>query len=303
MQLLRPPRLRPGDRARVLSLSGAFARSTWESARRFAGPLGLRLSFGDSLHRDPGCLVRDARRRADDFNRAVYDDGVRAILLFRGGSIAAETLALLDYDALRARPKVVAGYSDHSSVVCAVRARAGLVSFLIPPMILDPSRPTRHLSIESFRRVAMAGEAGVAAPRAHALAWRTGRAAGPLVASNLAVLRGLLGTPYLPPLEGAVLAWEEIGESLEDLNMILTHFDNAGVLAGLAGMVVGHLEAVPRREDALTPRTLLLRKFTRPTLKTGCFGHFRPSFTLPLGVRATLDAGAHRLVLDEPAVS
>jgi muramoyltetrapeptide carboxypeptidase len=295
----RPPRLRPGDRVRVISLSGSFPRSTWASARAFAEPLGLRCSFGKSLYRDPGYLGRDPRRRADDFNEAVRDDGVRAILLFRGGNSAAETLPHLDLDALARRPKVVAGYSDHSSIVLAVRARARLVSFLVPPMLLERPR-ARSLSVESFRRLAMEGASGLAMPPATGERWRAGRARGPLVAGNLAVLRNLLGTPYLPSLDGALLAWEEIGESVQDVNAMLTQLANTGALARLAGMVVGHLEGVPRSEAGVTLRTLVLARAAGvPVYKTRAFGHFRPCFTLPLGVRASLDDG---LVLDEPAV-
>jgi muramoyltetrapeptide carboxypeptidase len=296
-----PPRLRPRDRVRLLSLSGSFPRAAVRSARSFADPLGLKLQIGASVSQDPGYLGRDPRRRADDFNDAVADESVRGLLLFRGGNSAAETLRHLDFEALERTPKVVAGYSDHASVVLAVHTHARLVSFLVPPMLLDGPR-ARHLSIESFRRLVLDGERDVELPQAGSETWRAGRARGPLVASNLRVMCDLLGTPYFPRLGGAVLAWEEIGESIQDLNRMFTQLANAGAFERIAGMVVGHLEGVPRKEEGFTVRELLLRSYAGPILKTRAFGHSRPSFALPLGVRVELDAGARRLVLAGPAV-
>ncbi len=302
LPLTRAPRLRAGDEARVVSMSASFPPASWKTALWFGEALGLKVTFGRSLSEDPGYLGRDPRRRADDFNAAVKDNAVRAIFLFRGGNAAAEVLPSLDYALLRRRPKVIAGYSDHASVVSATHAQTGLVTFLVPPMLQAPLRGRqRNLSVESFRAQAMAGPplAGLWGPQAQV--WRAGRARGRLVAGNLAVLRNLLGTPYLPALEGAVLAWEEISEPIQDINMILTQLENSGALAKVKGMVVGHLEGVPRRESGFTVRDIVQRHYAGPVLKTGAFGHFRPCYSLPLGVRVELDTGKAFRIL-EPTV-
>jgi len=295
------PRLRPRDRVRLISLSGSFPRNAVRSAHRFTDPLGLELQIGKSVWQDPGYLGRDPERRAADFNDAVADARVRGLLLFRGGNSAGETLRHLDFAALERTPKVVAGYSDHSSIVLASHTRARLVTFLLPPMLFEVPRPS-HLGIESFRRLVLEGARDVELPRAGAECWRAGKAEGPLVASNLRVLCDLLGTPFFPRLSGAVLAWEEIGESIQDLNRMFTQLANAGAFERIAGMVVGHLEGVPRREDGFSVRDLLERSYGGPILKTRAFGHYRPSFALPIGARVELDAGARRLVVTGPVV-
>ena len=99
-----------------------------------------------------------------------------------------------------------------------------------------------------------------------------------------------------------MLAWEEIGESVQDINMILTQLANTGALAKVKAMAVGHLEGVPRSESGFTLRQLLLRHYSGPVLKTGGFGHFRPCFSLPLGVRVEVDTRGRGLTVLEPAV-
>ena len=68
LPLVRPPRLRAGDEARVVSMSASFPESSWKTARWFGEALGLKVTFGRSLSQDPGYLGRDPQRRADDFN-------------------------------------------------------------------------------------------------------------------------------------------------------------------------------------------------------------------------------------------
>lgn len=304
MNLLRPPRLRAGDRVRVVTMSATFPKNTWQGAAAFCEALGLEATFGKSMSADPGYLGRDPRRRADDFNAAVADDSVRAIFLFRGGNTASEVLRFIDYDALRKNPKVVAGFSDHSSVVNAVHARADIVSFMVPPMLQGPlgRSAANRLSVDSFRALAMDAREGVEMLKLNVETWRKGTARGPIAAANLAILRNLQGTPFAPSLAGKILAWEEIGEGVEDINVALHQLANTGGLDALAGMVVGHLEGVPRSQHGWTLKELALHNVHAPVLKTRAFGHFRPCFTLPLGVEASLDAGKKKLVVEGRAV-
>lgn len=299
---IRPPRLKRGDLVRVVSMSGTFPKSAWIGVRMFAEALGLELQIGASMWKDPGYLGRDPRRRADDFNDAVEDPRVRAILLFRGGNSAAETLPWIDFAALRRHPKAVVGFSDHSSVVMAAHAQANLVTFLLHPSVFGPPSKKLELTIDSFRRILMEGESWVALPSLGTETWRRGTARGRILGANLRVLSYLMGTPYAPPLADRILCWEEIGESVQDLNTIFTQLRNAGAMSSLAGIVVGHLEGIKAREDGFSVREHLLEKFAGPVMKTRAYGHFRPCFALPLGVRAALDAGRKTLVLEEPAV-
>jgi muramoyltetrapeptide carboxypeptidase len=300
MTATRPPRLKKGDTVRVISLSGTFPKDSWETARAFTDPLGLKLEIGKSMYVDPGYIGRDPRRRADDFNSAVRSDKVRGIFLFRGGNTAAETLPYLDLTALKKHPKVIAGFSDHSSIVAAAHTIGNLVTFLVPPMS-TPGK--RNMTIDYFRRMALDGESGVEMPAMKNETWRGGSAKGRIVGCNLAVLREIVGTPFFPATKGAILAWEEVSEELQDINMVLTQLRNAGVMAGLAGMLVGHLEGIKAKEDGIPLKSFVLDKFARgPVLKTRAFGHFRPCFPLPVGVRAELDASRKTFALAERAV-
>jgi len=108
-----------------------------------------------------------------------------------------------------------------------------------------------------------------------------------------------MGTPNRPSLDGAILCLEEIGEELQDVNMILAQLRNAGVLGQAKGIVLGHLEGMKKKRKAHCKRLSSREVREGPVLKTKAFGHFRPCFTLPLGVTGALDAAAQTLVIEE----
>src|SRR3546814_14074176 len=77
------------------------------------------------------------------------DEGVKAVICLRGGSGAARLLPLLDYDAIRANPKVLLGYSDITALHCGIHARTGLVTFHGP----NGSSSWNDFNANQFRRM------------------------------------------------------------------------------------------------------------------------------------------------------
>ena len=65
---------------------------------------------------------------AEEFNRLLRDPEVRAIFALTGGRTALSYLDLIDFEAVRADPKPLLGFSDISMLHLALHARTGLVS-------------------------------------------------------------------------------------------------------------------------------------------------------------------------------
>ena len=66
-----------------------------------------------------------------------------------------------------------------------------------------------------------------------------GKARGRLVGGNLSLVSPLVGTPYQPDYEGAILFLEDVNEAFYRLDRMLTHLLLAGVLEKLSGIVMG----------------------------------------------------------------
>src|SRR3546814_19172093 len=77
------------------------------------------------------------------------EEGGKACIGWRGGSGAARMLPLLDYDAIRAKPKVLLGYSDITALHCGIHAQKGLVTFHGP----NGSSSWNDFNANQFRRM------------------------------------------------------------------------------------------------------------------------------------------------------
>jgi len=51
-----------------------------------------------------------------------------------------------------------------------------------------------------------------------------------VIGGNLSVLSAIVGSPYLPNLEGAILFLEDINENIYSIDRMLTQLKLAGVL-------------------------------------------------------------------------
>ncbi|MFY8148417.1 MAG: LD-carboxypeptidase, partial [Prochlorococcaceae cyanobacterium] len=132
--------------------------------------------------------------------------------------------------------------------------------------------------------------------------WRPGVAEGRLVVTNLTVATHLIGTPWLPNLQGCLLVLEDVGEAPYRVDRMLTQWRTAGVLRGVAGVGLGRFQWTP--EDVmpgdLTMEEVLLERLGDlgvPLVGRLPVGHGRPNLALPLGRMARLDGGQGTLSL------
>jgi muramoyltetrapeptide carboxypeptidase len=304
---LRPPRLRSGDRVAIFATAGTgrWGQEPTKLGMEFLESFGLKPFLGASVTGTPGYSVRSREERADDIMALIRNPDVRGLFGLIGGSTTAEILPLLDWSDFRKDPKVIMGSSDIAALLLAAYARADLVTFLGENVMWGLSRQ-RPATRAHFERTFINPVIGPVADEGERQTWIEGKASGPLVATNLFTLRGLIGTEFFPNLTGSILAWEELHEDLEDLGHMLNHLRLAGHLAKLAGMVVGHLEGIELEERGHTQDEFIrfaLEGYPVPTLKMTEFGHYRSSAIMPLGVRVTIDATARTFVFEEAAVT
>jgi muramoyltetrapeptide carboxypeptidase len=136
---------------------------------------------------------------------------------------------------------------------------------------------------------------------------RGGVAEGPLVGGNLTLLQCLVGTRHYPDLDGAILFLEDVGEALYRVDRMLAHLRMIGALDRLAGVAVGRFTQLERHigDGALGFDEVLatyLEPLGIPVAAGFPIGHIDDQWTLPIGVRARLDAGAGEVELLEAAV-
>ena len=298
-----PPRLKAGDTVAVFASAGTgrWGLEPTKQGVKFLEGFGLKVVLGKSVTGTPGYSCRPRSERADDIMALIRDPNVRGLFGLIGGSTTAEVLPLLDFSDFARDPKVIMGSSDIAALLLAANAKADLVTYLGENVMWGLSK-ARKATQAHFSRTFLKPEAGPIPDEGERTTWMPGKATGKLLASNLFTLRGLIGTPFLPSFDGAILAWEELHEDLEDLGHMLNHLRISGHLSKISGMTVGHLEGIELEERGHAQEEFIqfaLEGHPVPVLKMTEFGHYRSSAILPLGITATVDADAKTFALEE----
>lgn len=313
--IVKPGRLRVGDTVGLIAPANAtFLPVELEVARETLEALGLRVKQGAHVLDRYGYLAGRDRQRADDINALFADPEVRAVLALRGGWGSARLLPHLDYALIRRHPKVLMGYSDVTALLNAVHARTGLVTFH-GPVGISTWTP---FSVEHMAAVLFEGEAltlanpvelrdGLVQVEDRLQVITAGRARGRLLGGNLTVLSAMVGSPYVPAMDGAILFLEDTGEQVYRMDRMLTHLGLAGVLGRLSGLVFGRCTDCQPGEGygALTLDEVLadhVKPLGVPAFRGAMIGHIDRQFTVPIGLEAEIDAEAGTIRLLEPAV-
>ena len=135
-----------------------------------------------------------------------------------------------------------------------------------------------------------------------------GRAEGLLAGGNLTLLHCLVGTRYFPDLDGALLFLEDVNEDLYRIDRMLAHLRMVGALVRVRGVLIGRFSGLKRgMEDGSFGVDQVLSHYFGPlgvpVLYGVPIGHIDDQWTMPLGVRARMDAEAGSVELLEPAVA
>ncbi|AKR56310.1 Muramoyltetrapeptide carboxypeptidase [Devosia sp. H5989] len=274
--LMRPRRLRPGDRIAAVSPSwggpGAFPHRYAAGKHQFETDFGVTLVEMPHTLASPDWIAANPAARAADLTAAFADPGIAGILATIGGEDSIRLLPHLDLDVIAANPKVLMGFSDTTSLHLACQA-AGLVSFYGPSIMagLAENGGMHAYTRDALRRALFSTDPIGVVPRntegwaAERLDWSnpalqeqrrvlckadpsvilqgTGQATGPLIGGCAEVLEMAKGTPWWPPPEfwdGAILVYET-SEDRPSPNFVrywLRNFAAQGILQRLNGLLL-----------------------------------------------------------------
>jgi len=131
----------------------------------------------------------------------------------------------------------------------------------------------------------------------------SGVSSGIVSGGNLTTLCHLAGTPYQPDFRGHILMLEDVGEQPYRIDRMLTHMRLAGCFEGIAGLALGSFKDCGELDQIYGIFDEVFLGDAIPILGGFEIGHDEPNLTVPLGVRATLDADNGRLSYHEPAVA
>ena len=295
-----PPAVRPRDRVAVIAPASAFDRASFEAGLAVINDR-YRTEYDPGVFERHRYLAGDDARRLRELTAALADPDIRAVFCARGGYGATRLLARLAAEGPPAPPKLLVGFSDITALHLWLQSH-GRIS-VHGPVLTQLAR----LPAESRERLfALLESAHPPPPLRGTLTHVGGVAEGPLLGGNLSVFTRLLGTPFMPALDGAVLLLEDQGERPYRLDRMWTHLELAGVFSRVRGIALGSFTGCEEKDASYTS-TEVLRELA---LATGLpcaggfpVGHGDVNEPVALGARAHLDADRRTLTFLEAAVA
>jgi muramoyltetrapeptide carboxypeptidase len=320
MNPLKPKPLRRGDTISVIAPAGPIDRQRIDRALERITSRGFHIKTYADLYRGQGYLAGDDATRAEELMAAFTDPDTATVWCARGGYGVVRLLERIDFDVIRQHPKVFIGFSDITALHIAIQQRTGLITFHGPNLQDGFGKPDdmpganeaalwRAVMAEKQSETSPGYEIDVAGMDDVELQPITaGIARGPLTGGNLAVLCGLMGTPFEIETAGRILFLEDVSERLYRIDRYLAQLTLAGKLQSAAGILLGSF-SYEEGDEAEPPAAVaaLLAEYVSglgiPVLANFPAGHAQHNLTLPLGAQLELNADCQRVSLLERPVA
>ncbi len=315
--VVRPKALKKGDTIGMIAPSEPITQLQVDKISRFLEKNGYKLKTGPNVLKKIGDFsAGTGSQRGEDFNFLFSDPDVSIIFVAQGGMTASQMLEKIDFDTVAQNPKILAGYSDATTLQLATLAKTGLVTVHCPNLLSLPEFQPVGYTMSNFWKVLTTTSGKITiTPQS---VWQEivpGSATGVIFGGNLSCLCKLLGTAWDPiaslpkifgPDQKYLFFWEEVEDQFSEIVRDLWQVRNTGFFAHISGMIVGKLTSVAEKSYQNFPSKKSLiydvaGDFGFPIIYGFDFGHDVPRATIPIGVTATMDTKSMRLEV-EPGV-
>lgn len=236
----------------------------------------------------------EAERLADINDLALLSGKNQIVMPVRGGYGASRLLADIDWSALIARqqhdPLLICGHSDFTAIQFGLLAKGNVITFSGPMLAGNFGAPTLDSFTEEHFWRALRNAT-------YTVEWQGDGpdcvAEGTLWGGNLAMINSLIGTPWMPEIEGGILVLEDINEHPFRVERMLLQLLHAGILPRQRAIVLGSFSGAQANDyDAgyclNTMYDYLRSRLSIPVISGLDFGHEQRTVTLALGAKARL---------------
>lgn len=290
-----PPNLNSGDKAIIISPSGNIDLQYINGACQVLQSWGLVVEIATHAEGQYGRFGGTVDQRIADLQQAMDDPDVRLIFCSRGGYGIVHLLDKLNFERIKKYPKWIVGYSDITALHLAL-LQDGIVS-LHAPM-------ARHLTEDSLDIASsyLKDSLFINMPEysldSHSLN-REGLVRGKLFGGNLAVLSGLIGTPYMVIPENGILFIEDIGEAPYKIDRMMWQLKLSGILSHISALIIGQFTDCP--EDPLMGSTIyesirdIVKDYNYPLVFNFPVGHVKENYSLLHGAVVELEVSENNV--------
>lgn len=288
--MIRPDFLREGDTISIVAPGRKINELDVTVAIKIFESWGLRVSVAKNIFNNShSYLAGTDAERLEDFQTALDDVNVKAIVCARGGYGSVRIIEQLTFAPLKRNPKWIVGFSDITAFHLKLNV-LGYESIHSTMPVLFSKKESTH-SVESLRKILFGTDEVLSAPYRNVN--RAGVGSGEVVGGNLSLLASSLATPSEPVTKGKIIVIEEISEYLYKIDRMMNQLKQAKKFDQVAGLIVGHFTDILDTEISFgeTVEQIILRavsEYNFPVAFDFPIGHDEPNLAWRSGGQATL---------------
>jgi len=309
-----PKRLEQGDLIGLITPGSPITEEQLKETVEKLEGMGYKTYYKPSVLSKYGYFAGTDQERADELMHMFTNKDVDAIICVRGGYGSIRILDLLDFDQIKANPKIFLGYSDITALLTSIFDRTGLVCFHGPLGISH----FNDYTFKSFENVLVNPKSQYKYPYLREenteddpefdfYTITGGKAKGELIGGNVSVLASMAGSKFEPDFENKIVFLEEVEEKTYRLDRMLTQLVQATNLRSANAIVLGvFFKCNINDKPTLTLKQAIsdiLKPLDIPVAYGFPFGHIKTIMTIPTGINAKFNADRRVLKLLEKAVS
>lgn len=272
--------------------AGFMAPEKWQTCLQTLQDWGFNVELGATMNSASTTYFSGTdEERKLDLQRMLDDKKIKAILCGRGGYGMGRIIDQLDFKKFERRPKWIIGFSDITVLHAHLNRICGIASIHGPMAAAFNEGGDENPYVHSLKAMLLGTKAEYkAAPHAFNI---VGTAQGRLVGGNLSLIAHLIGTRSAYKTKGKLLFLEDVGEQLYNVDRMFYQLKRAGVLDGLAGLILG---GFTDNKDTERPFGQTVEEILHHLVKDCeypvCFGfpvsHEKENYALKVGARYQL---------------
>lgn len=321
-----PPKLKSGDGVRVISPARSLAMP-WineelkEKAIQRFNELSLNLSFAEHVNEINDFSSSSIQSRVCDLHEAFSDKSIQLVITVIGGFNSNQLLRYLDYELIKANPKILCGYSDITALANAVYAKTGLVTYSGPHFFSFGDKLGFDFTLEYFKKCLFEEKPFEIkpSPKWSDDKWANdqinrnftkndgfwiineGEAEGKIIGGNQCTLNLLHGTEYMPDIQESILFIEDDYEAhVATIDRDLQSTIHQPGFEKVRAVVFGRFQPATKMTREFLTKIVKSKKELNPLPVIGNvdFGHTTPIITFPIGGTAKLLVHNNEVILE-----
>jgi len=278
MNRIAPAYLQSGDTIGIIAPSSAHNVKSLQPSIKLLEAQGYKVLLHPQTKLKHGQMAGTPADKVAAIHEYFADPNIKAILCTCGGNGALHYLDMLDYDLIRANPKLFIGFSDITVLLHAITLKTGLVTYHGPTLTklhkINGDHQTQFFDV-------LAGKTSECELKTEL------EVTAPIFGGNLSMLQTLIGTPYAPDLNNAILFIEDINDHLSRYDRMLAHMARAGWFNNIKAIMIGDFINSgdnPDRPFGFTIEEMLKQHAPNTPIITNLpVGHGENLITLPIG--------------------